>query len=766
MFHRRNRIILAAGIAVAVIAAMAGPAGARASAGGQVSTPVPVDITGDITWTVTETPPYAGTNSGADTQTGTAHFRFTNVVSNTSGASGTYSVTDNTNLSNTPPDNCPNTTTGSASASGSFPLPFTVGSPAVSINIQLPSNPNVQVGVSVPVDETFTRVETGDPSLCAVGTTTYTQPAPIGPLCANAQGKTVVSGVFQGTYPNGTVNLDCSGTFIPSIPGSTGGSTSSSVTGTLTITPSCGSAASSQTQRPAAASSQAQASSAAASVCGLTITSPPDNSTIALTDPNYVDGPGLPITDTSREPDLSQLMLKVAGTSTCPGPVTVNGVSATPNGDNWDVKIPIVSLGSVTLTAKAAGCTDVSSMVTLINLEITKPAEQDSLPITAGPAMPDLNATVSVLGYTGDTSRISFDWTLDVRGETVTRPGSWQPYTHTTTGSTTGTGGAWKPSYDQIVGGVGRLTVTASLPGVTDTVTSFPRWINIPGSALGKAIILAYLQQSSDAQYADKISQIFCDESRWHQFNTKTFEPGNRGQPPIPDVPANWTPNPGVGQPLYGPKAGIGIAQLDLETGTLPLADYWNWQTNVQDGIAVFDQKLALARGLAATEQARLTKRLNRAVAIAKANRKKINDQTPPTVPPLITVPQLSDQETLWEAIRLYNGHHEFHFNADYILSANGLDVVPRRHRYAGRREAGSAALTFSPAAGCPVCRQAQRATGRATATIPTPCNGRRRRQTRLTTSKSGSAREVKFQPYADQARFCPAGCHWNGQWR
>jgi hypothetical protein len=96
----------------------------------------------------------------------------------------------------------------------------------------------------------------------------------------------------------------------------------------------------------------------------------------------------------------------------------------------------------------------------------------------------------------------------------------------------------------------------------------------------------------------------------------------------------------------------------------------------VQDGIAVFDKKLALARGLVTEEQNRLKERLDAAVAIAKANRKERHDPNLVRVPPLIRVPQLSYEEILWQAVRLYYGYSEFHFDADYILSANGLDVV------------------------------------------------------------------------------------------
>ena len=237
-----------------------------------------------------------------------------------------------------------------------------------------------------------------------------------------------------------------------------------SVKGTLTITPSCGGAV---------ASSLAQQSPAAASSCGLAITSPPDKSIIAITDPHYVDG--AEIGPDNRAPKLDELKLKVTGTSTSRGPVTVNGVSATLTGDDWTAKIPLMALavggvGQVTLTAKAGDCSDASSTVTLINLEITNPTENKREAITIEPAMPVLNATVRVYGYPGDTSGVRFEWKLEARGETVHREGTpghwvgkWEVYSQTiATGSTTGTGEAWKPSYDQIVGGVGRLTVRSA----------------------------------------------------------------------------------------------------------------------------------------------------------------------------------------------------------------------------------------------------------------------------------------------------------------
>src|SRR5215469_11150748 len=81
MFRRRNWRMLAAAITAAALAAMAGPVG-RASA----STAVPVDISGDISWTFDSTPqPPGETFTGAQKQTGTVHVGLTNVT----GASAT-----------------------------------------------------------------------------------------------------------------------------------------------------------------------------------------------------------------------------------------------------------------------------------------------------------------------------------------------------------------------------------------------------------------------------------------------------------------------------------------------------------------------------------------------------------------------------------------------------------------------------------------------------------------------------------------------------
>ena len=145
----------------------------------------------------------------------------------------------------------------------------------------------------------------------------------------------------------------------------------------------------------------------------LKITSPPPDSTVALTDTNATLPPSQ--ARTSR-PNTREL--KSDWTASCAGPLTINDVvrllsRMAPGRRNS----PITALGPVTLTASAPGCGKVTNNDTLINLQITSPAENASQPVTATPNMPGLNATPSVAGYPGDTSAVSLNWTLQARGK-------------------------------------------------------------------------------------------------------------------------------------------------------------------------------------------------------------------------------------------------------------------------------------------------------------------------------------------------------------
>ena len=104
-------------------------------------------------------------------------------------------------------------------------------------------------------------------------------------------------------------------------------------------------------------------------------------------------------------------------------------------------------------------------------------------------------------------------------------------------------------------------------------------------------------------------------------------------------------------------------------------------------GIAEFHHKLQLARAWVQSEQHRLDARLRAAIARASANRgcKHLCINMNP-----VHVPQLTDQQLIYQAIRYYNGQNEYHFDADYVLSANGLnvDLVGTRHWLGGTNPA------------------------------------------------------------------------------
>ncbi len=653
MFHRLNRIALTAGVSVAVIAATAGPVSARTSAdadpgsGPATTAGGLVTITGTITWKDIM-PNIAPGGTGQETQTGTFTIddistspRLTPNTQWTAGAASAYSATDT--LDETTPNTlgCTEKTTGTRTVSGALPAQTTTQGEGEVQGAPLwatPSYPWMLYEIVIGhFSETQTQTVTGPP-VCDPGTKTYSSYIGFEPFCSPAGAPPALQWLeekFTGKDDVGTIPINCSQT----VYGQT-----YSASGMLTAT-----------RKPA----------------GLQITSPPDNSTIALTNSTYVTPQPGPA---DRAP--KQRSLKVAGTTTCPGPVVISGVSVPVSGDAWNVEIPITAPGPVTLTAKAPGCGQVSNKVTLISLDITRPAENAQEPITGQPAMPDLNATLTVAGYPGDTSSVSFDWTLEARGETVTKPGDpddWSGYAQTVaTGSTTGTAEAWHPSYHHIVGGVGRLTVTASLPGVLgDPVTSDLRWINILGTGPEAAVAKSFVDQA-EPQYATTIRHIICIESNWQQFSAAPDD--NKGQPKIPDVPADWTFNPGLGQPLWGHPADIGIAQLSDPAASLISPDqYWNWQANLQAGIAVFNNKLQEAQAWTGSEQDRLADRLQ--LMLQHVNRNRQAKGLRPISMKVIPVPPLTDQQVTLQAIRLYNGGNEFHFDADYVLSKNNTTV-------------------------------------------------------------------------------------------
>jgi hypothetical protein len=236
MFRQLVRVTLSAGVSVALAAAIGIPASAHAAAawpGGPGGYPagraVPggpgagpsqtVNVAGELTWTLVTVPYQSGaTVSGNDTTTITAHIGWTklDLATDTPAAdSSTYSLADN--LDETFIEGkCTLHETGSFTGGGSLawgesspfpPPPYPVGE--VDFTLNPPNKPSAMMSLDVPFVETLTYVTTGPPPCPSTNTLTVTVNAIPGCSNGNVPG---FSGVFDGTWPDGTVDLNCSGT--------------------------------------------------------------------------------------------------------------------------------------------------------------------------------------------------------------------------------------------------------------------------------------------------------------------------------------------------------------------------------------------------------------------------------------------------------------------------------------------------------------------------------------------------------------------------
>ena len=240
------------------------------------------------------------------------------------------------------------------------------------------------------------------------------------------------------------------------------------------------------------------------------------------------------------------------------------------------------------------------------------------------------------------------------------------------------------------MGGFGRLKVSAEVPGAVDNpVVSDPRWITIPGANPDLAVAKAFVDQNEPV-YADTVRHLFCWESKNHAW--LQFDPAsNAAEPASGNVPPDFAPNPGPLRPAFGPPAGIGIAQLD--PAQFP-AQQWNWKENELGGIQTFHQKLAIAQAWRGREQQRLDSKRN--AVLARANQNRAAQGLPPTNGGRIVVPALTVQQLGRDAIRAYNGGHQYYFDAHYVLGANGISVA-----ILGTRQwVESPGLRWSPQAG------------------------------------------------------------------
>lgn len=414
------------------------------------------------------------------------------------------------------------------------------------------------------------------------------------------------------------------------------------------------------------------------------ITSPAAGAIIALTDPAYLSPQP---TDVQRAPATRDLT--VTGVDPCGCGVTVNSVAATVAGATWQASIPVSAPGPLTLTVDTSAGEHDSADITLIDLRVAGPAENAKLPLTADPAMPKLDARVEIAGLPADQdpSGITVRWTLQMINRYVVPKNRWLDDVRTVaTGTTSGIAAAWQlPADTPVVGGWGRLTATADIAGVADpTVTSEPRWIDIPGTNPGQSAVAAYLADHAGAD-AGALTHIACHESgrTFDQFRetAQSLTIRYKGQqiavPAASDkIPDGW-PNPAPLRPLFGYPSGVGIMQLD--PASYP-AQQWDWQANVLGGIGVYAGKQKLAAAWPPKQQKVIDAVRDSDLKIVNAAR-KAKGLAPITVTRVIVTPYTAAQLTD-DTIRGYNGYgkpakyHQFTFDPRYTMSADHLHLT------------------------------------------------------------------------------------------
>jgi hypothetical protein len=424
----------------------------------------------------------------------------------------------------------------------------------------------------------------------------------------------------------------------------------------LTLTTSSCGAAASQVRRLVGGSGATSAvQPAAADESCLAIDSPGKNANVALTDPRFIE-PYHSKKPQERERAPAEKSLIVTGTITCGCPVEVNSVPATVDGTKWRVVLPRVKPGKITLTA-TAGKAKVSQDNTLLELRIVDPAENSAQPITTDPHLPDISAhaVVDGLPVPGPTS---LTWTMKTFSNSRSR-GGWSAQSADVAEGTAALADAWHPAYTKFAGGWARLVVSANLPGVDGTVTSDPRWFDMPGTNPSAGDIVTYAATKVHAPDVPVLSHIFCHGSTYTMFAPDPDPAGaarshlGAAEPASTAIPADWAPNPSPLRPLFGGlPAGIGIAQKDPASWP---DQQWNWQANVDAGITEWNSDIAGSqRHVPADEHRRVAGELDKALADVHngAVHLSVTDAKLPVTPTVSDV--TPDQHTL-DAIARYN---------------------------------------------------------------------------------------------------------------
>ncbi len=124
----------------------------------------------------------------------------------------------------------------------------------------------------------------------------------------------------------------------------------------------------------------------------------------------------------------------------------------------------------------------------------------------------------------------------------------------------------------------GQLTVTATC----GSHTSNPVVFTVTGTAIPSGTVLQQLTSAYNGPTAGLMRGIALIESSRLQFFTKTLF----------DVTALW-PHESPKSKSFGAGKYIGLLSFPAS-----ITDAFNWQSNIQDGIGLFGQKLAIARSL------------------------------------------------------------------------------------------------------------------------------------------------------------------------
>lgn len=259
-------------------------------------------------------------------------------------------------------------------------------------------------------------------------------------------------------------------------------------------------------------------------------------------------------------------------------------------------------------------------------VEVTAPQTDERFNITTTPAMPNITAGATIT----PNANVSSIWKLSITSTEANR-------TCTVSCSTEQRGGSWAINFGSctksasVVGGEAELTVKAC--SVSDT-TNF----KIRADEPGKAAIQAAL--GSD----DTAKRIACRESRQTQF----CGPGAL--------------DCASGRPTTSATGAVGAMQI---ISGKTCEHIWNWQANIQQGLALLAEKRA-----GAARHHRYEHQFNQDLALCKANN---------GLPNFLPLPLDANQQER-EAIRRYNSGREHYWQIDDPLTCEGHWIVQPRN--------------------------------------------------------------------------------------